>query len=358
MAKQYGNTGGNAEIPTNFDAPGAWTAPTEVYRQKAVVGKWPSALVPAVSLDAGEVVFCCSSGTRDELLASNKYIEANGQEVSRNAYPELFDVLQETYGPGDGSTTFRLPNYRNENQYFKSTVISGIDWTTLSGAGVLPSHTHVCQAGIKASDGFNYNTDPAGPYVRSVGPVTKETSIDEDPRGNHVRRNQVFVLLAASGLGGQAEPGIVSPFLLPLPLTGFSEARTENIIVCSGSLELVDSNPNLLRQYGTLFGGDGSTTIGTPDYRGQFLQNANQTNAGVNVSGASLGASGFLEFSTAAHRHLCTSYEGEDKKFQSNPSLSYFGPFRGPATSTASIGSLDTENRPGNVNVLFVLVGG
>lgn len=38
------------------------------------------------------------------------YLICDGRAVERNAYPELFDAIGATYGEGDGSTTFNLPN--------------------------------------------------------------------------------------------------------------------------------------------------------------------------------------------------------------------------------------------------------
>jgi hypothetical protein len=38
------------------------------------------------------------------------WIAANGAAVSRAAYPALFRKIGTTYGAGDGSTTFNLPN--------------------------------------------------------------------------------------------------------------------------------------------------------------------------------------------------------------------------------------------------------
>ena len=35
-----------------------------------------------------------------------------GQEVSRDTYSDLFEIIAETYGSGDGSTTFNLPDLR------------------------------------------------------------------------------------------------------------------------------------------------------------------------------------------------------------------------------------------------------
>ncbi|MBS1646390.1 MAG: tail fiber protein [Bacteroidetes bacterium] len=42
------------------------------------------------------------------------YLECNGQAVSRTAYAELFAAIGTTYGVGDGSTTFNVPDLRGE----------------------------------------------------------------------------------------------------------------------------------------------------------------------------------------------------------------------------------------------------
>ena len=36
----------------------------------------------------------------------------DGSEISRETYSELFNVIGTTYGEGDGSTTFNIPDYR------------------------------------------------------------------------------------------------------------------------------------------------------------------------------------------------------------------------------------------------------
>jgi len=40
------------------------------------------------------------------------YLLCDGSSVSRNTYANLFAAIGTTYGPGDGSTTFNLPDYR------------------------------------------------------------------------------------------------------------------------------------------------------------------------------------------------------------------------------------------------------
>lgn len=42
--------------------------------------------------------------------APNGYLICDGSAISRTFYLQLFNVIGETYGSGDGSSTFNLPN--------------------------------------------------------------------------------------------------------------------------------------------------------------------------------------------------------------------------------------------------------
>ena len=43
------------------------------------------------------------------------YFECNGQAVNRTTYAALFALLSTTYGVGDGSTTFNVPDFRGRS---------------------------------------------------------------------------------------------------------------------------------------------------------------------------------------------------------------------------------------------------
>lgn len=58
--------------------------------------------------EVGEV----SAFARD--TAPDGWLKANGALVSRQAYARLFSVIGTTFGAGDGSTTFALPDLRGE----------------------------------------------------------------------------------------------------------------------------------------------------------------------------------------------------------------------------------------------------
>jgi len=62
----------------------------------------------SADLKAGTTAFFAMS------TAPAGWIKANGANVSRTAYADLFTAIGTTYGAGDGSTTFKLPDLRGE----------------------------------------------------------------------------------------------------------------------------------------------------------------------------------------------------------------------------------------------------
>jgi phage-related tail fiber protein len=64
------------------------------------------------SLNAGNIVGqVCFFGMT---TAPAGFLKANGAAVSRATYADLFAAIGTTYGTGDGSTTFNLPDLRGE----------------------------------------------------------------------------------------------------------------------------------------------------------------------------------------------------------------------------------------------------
>ena len=77
------------------------------------------------------------------------YLPCNGGAISRETYADLFAVIGTTYGSGDGSTTFNLPNLNN-NSFLEGSDTVG----TVKSAG-LPNATGTLEwihAGYKDSD--------------------------------------------------------------------------------------------------------------------------------------------------------------------------------------------------------------
>lgn len=53
------------------------------------------------------------------------YLLCDGSAVSRTTYANLFAAIGTTYGSGDGSTTFNLPDYREKTLWHNSTSTPG-----------------------------------------------------------------------------------------------------------------------------------------------------------------------------------------------------------------------------------------
>ena len=64
----------------------------------------------------------------------------NGDAISRTTFATLFSLIGTTFGAGDGTTTFNLPNYKNRMPYGADTVAVGA--TGGSANAIVVSHNH------------------------------------------------------------------------------------------------------------------------------------------------------------------------------------------------------------------------
>lgn len=71
--------------------------------------------------------------------APSGFLLCDGSAVSRTTYAALFAILSTTYGVGDGSTTFNLPDLRQRFPMGKAVSGTG---STLGGTGGAIDHTH------------------------------------------------------------------------------------------------------------------------------------------------------------------------------------------------------------------------
>lgn len=93
----------------------------------------------------GAPILLLSNTLPDGLAAENsRYILLRGQAISRTTYADLFSVYGTTYGSGNGSTTFNVPNYTNRYLYcdtslgYISAGIPNLGLSTVSSG----AHTH------------------------------------------------------------------------------------------------------------------------------------------------------------------------------------------------------------------------
>ena len=87
------------------------------------------------------------------------FLVCNGGAISRTTYSNLFAVIGTTYGSGDGSTTFNLPNLID--RFLQGSTTSG----TVKNAG-LPNITGQCSP---ASQRGNYKFYTTGAFKDNTG---------------------------------------------------------------------------------------------------------------------------------------------------------------------------------------------
>ena len=129
--------------------------------------------------------------------APDGYLICAGQEVSRVEYAELFEVIGELYGSGDGETTFNLPDLRGRMPLGKDNMneqaanrVGNMQADSLGGAAgeenhqltvdEMPSHTH-----LSAGDGTSgsYTSRGHGNYTNPYGGETGASG-ENQPHNN------------------------------------------------------------------------------------------------------------------------------------------------------------------------------
>ncbi|MBX3242385.1 MAG: tail fiber protein [Chitinophagaceae bacterium] len=171
--------------------------------------------------------------------APTGYLMCNGQAVSRTTYAGLFAAIGTTYGTGDGSTTFNLPDLRGRTA-IGAGAGTGLSSRTLAATGgaethtltvdQLPAHNHggstnttgahahgITDPGHShsltsmASGGGNYiDHDVAG---SASNPLSYPSSIGTSTTGISINSNGAHSHTISSQGGGQAH-NIMQPFLV------------------------------------------------------------------------------------------------------------------------------------------------
>jgi microcystin-dependent protein len=177
------------------------------------------------------------------LTAPSGWILCYGQDISRTTYAALFAIVSTTYGTGDGSTTFGLPDLRGRviagqddmggSSANRLTGVTGsLNGDTLGAAGgtethtlttaQLASHTHTGTTGNESTtETHSYlqtianttNTTAAGVGVDVVSSLTTTGATTGSQSLNHTHS----FTTAAAGSGtahNNLPPGIVCNYII------------------------------------------------------------------------------------------------------------------------------------------------
>lgn len=135
------------------------------------------------------------------------YLLAFGQAISRTDYPGLFAVISTTYGAGNGSTTFNLPDLRgfvvagkdNMGGVTANRLGSVMASTTLGAGGGAQTHAH----GVSVS--VSIGGTASGSLAGNASPTTVEVAAAVSGNGaspvNHDHFVSVSGTLTVSGGG-------------------------------------------------------------------------------------------------------------------------------------------------------------
>ena len=157
---------------------------------------------------AGTVIYSARS------TAPTGYLKANGAAVSRTTYSDLFSAIGTTYGAGDGSTTFNVPDLRGE--FLRGLddsrgVDSGRTLGSAQGSQNL-QHNHSASANSSVSDPGH-----AHGYVAAIVSADTESGSGDGEAFNQNRTTN------------SATTGISVTTTVTVNNAGGSEARPRNI---------------------------------------------------------------------------------------------------------------------------------
>ena len=179
------------EIDADDDS-GSTTAPLSIGPGQLALSKYGTSLATLIAFAGVVVPFAGSTAPIGWLLC-------DGSAVSRSTYATLFAVTSTTYGSGNGSTTFNLPDLRGRVAVGKS---ADTEFDTLGETGgakthtlttpEIPSHSHAFQGGGSVIG--NPNTGASTPSSGS-SIVTAYTSTDVAGGGGAHNNLQPYITL-------------------------------------------------------------------------------------------------------------------------------------------------------------------
>lgn len=146
----------------------------------------PNDAAGAAAIPVGSITLWATS------TAPSGWLLCDGSAVSRTAYAHLFAILGTTWGTGDGSTTFNVPNtagrvVRGVNGTYTQASTGGLDTQTATGSQVissanLPPHRHqqVRGGGINIISSGSTQVQGTSDNVGSDGQTQPNATYAED----------------------------------------------------------------------------------------------------------------------------------------------------------------------------------
>lgn len=180
-----------------------------------------SSAVTSAKIAAGAIPDSTASGTVVPWGGSSAptgWLDCDGSAVSRSTYADLFTAIGTTYGSGDGSSTFNVPDIRGRTVCGKDnmggtaanrlTSGSTIDGTTLGTAGGSQTHT------------LSTSEMPAHRHGLAVADTTGQNDYLGGSNNNYgikVTSNSTYASTTSEGSGGahaNVQPSIILNYII------------------------------------------------------------------------------------------------------------------------------------------------
>ena len=146
---------------------------------------FPNGLTGVAATPASTVIYVAQN------TAPTGFLKANGAAVSRTTYADLFAAIGTTFGSGDGSTTFNVPDLRGE--FIRAwDDARGVDSGRSFGsaqADDFESHQHISPSESSAP----YGTGPTVTTV-SAGWYSRASSYTSSTGGSETRPRNIALL--------------------------------------------------------------------------------------------------------------------------------------------------------------------
>ncbi len=298
------------------------------------------------------------------------YLLEDGSAVSRTTYSDLFAAIGTTYGVGDGSTTFNLPDSRGRvvvNKNLSDTEFDVIGEKYGEKAHLLTGtesgekgHNHIQNAHSHTQIIMDYN-GYGGADGQAAGSGREGATHGSWWTSAPTATNQAVPASNASATHNTIQPSIVkalaikyTPALVSVDnttkgtsISGYWSSAPTGYLIEDGSAVSRITYANLFATIGTTYGvGDGSTTFNLPDSRGRVAVNKNLSDTEFDVIGEKFGEKTHLltsaESGIKGHNHIQDAHNHYETVSNSNGYGGADGHAAGSGYSGSNHGSWST----------------